>query len=86
MTDHLSPVRNERGFAYYPEIDGTYADMVKVYESSAASRPHMWLHVQDSADFNEYVTVHLSIENAVKLAEQILHLAANHYQNPEASD
>lgn len=72
--EHLAAKTSERGFDHYPALPGAYGGEVEVYESSAASGPHVWLKVTDSP-------LHLRAENATKLAEQLLALVANHYQN-----
>jgi hypothetical protein len=48
--------------------------------------PHIWLNVTYPVDFNRpngptaEATLHLTAENARKLAEQLLYLVDNHYQ------
>jgi hypothetical protein len=81
---HLQAVKSDRGFSRLPEIPGAYGGMVRVYESSAASAPHLWLQVDIPAGVThaerEKATIHLAVEDALKLAEQLQHLVANHYQ------
>lgn len=72
--EHLAATATDRGFDHYPAIPGAYGGEVRAYESSAASGPHVWLSVDGE-------TIHLTAENAKKLAEQLLALVANHYQN-----
>lgn len=72
--EHLAVRTTSRGFAHYLAIPGAYGGEVEVYESSAASGPHVWLKVTESP-------LHLTAANATKLAEQLLALVANHYQN-----
>jgi hypothetical protein len=72
--EHLATETSERGFDRYPAIPGAYGGEVSIYESSAASGPHVWLKVTESP-------LHLTAENATKLAEQLLALVAGHYQN-----
>ncbi|HEY3559695.1 MAG TPA: hypothetical protein VGL05_19635 [Kribbella sp.] len=76
--EHLSARTTDRGFDHYPTIPGAYGGEASVYESSAASGPHVWLNVTESP-------LHLTAENATKLAEQLLALVANHYQNDGAA-
>lgn len=78
MSEHLAPTTSERGFDRYPAIPGAYGGEVSIYESSAASAPHVWLKVTESP-------LHLTAENATKLAEQLLALVAGHYQNEGGS-
>lgn len=72
--ERLAPKTSERGLDRYPAIPGAYGGEAEVYESSAASGPHVWLKVTESP-------LHLTAENATKLAEQLLALVAGHYQN-----
>ena len=89
MSDHLTPKQSNRGFAHLPAIPGAYGGEAKVYESSAASGPHLWLCVTEPTEANKpggpfvEATLHLTVENAAKLAEQIQYLIANHYQGVE---
>jgi hypothetical protein len=85
-TDHLVPVITDRGFMRLPSIPSEYGGEVRVYESSAAIGPHIWLSAEAPVDLNDpggpthTVPIHLTVENAKRLAEQIQHLVANHYQ------
>jgi hypothetical protein len=72
--EHLAATTSDRGFDRYPAISGAHGGEVQVYESSAASAPHVWLKATESP-------LHLTAENATKLAEQLLALVADHYQN-----
>lgn len=75
---YLIPTITDRGFKHMPVISGTYDDHdVRVYESSAADGPHIWLRAWDG---ERVVTVHLPVADSLQLAEQIQWLAANHYQ------
>jgi len=74
LAEHLTPTTSSRGFDRYPAIPGAYGGQAEVYESSAASSPHVWLATTDPR-------LHLTAENAGKLAEQLLALVANHYQS-----
>jgi hypothetical protein len=75
---HMIYTETDRGFIHMPPIDGTYDDhRAKVYESSAVSQPCLWLQ---TADGEHKATVHLTVENALRLADQIVFLARNHYQ------
>lgn len=76
--EHLAATTSERGFDRYPKIPGAYGGHAEVYESSAASGPHVWLKVTESP-------LHLTAENATKLAEQLLGLVAGHYQKGDGS-
>lgn len=92
MSEHLQTTRTDRGFAHMPAIPGAYGGEATVYESSAASSPHIWLNVRmvvTSSDRNAFdvtdATLHLTTENATKLSEQLAYLVANHYQIKEST-
>lgn len=86
VPEHLQPTISDRGFARLPDIPSEYGGYVSVYESSAASGPHIWLHAEAPVNLNEptgpthEVTLHLTAENAWKLADQLRLLVRNHYQ------
>jgi len=68
----------DRGFRHTKAVDGTYADTrVKVYESSAASEPCVWVSASDSG---EDVAVHLTVESARTFAANIIRVCDLHYQ------
>lgn len=78
MNDHLERTISDRGFANYPTIPDAYGTHpARVYESSAASEPMLWLAL---GQHDDPVAVHLTIDNAVRLAHQLLDAAMNHYQ------
>lgn len=78
MKSHLNVSTSDRGFDHLPPIEGAYGGQVRVYESSSAEGPHIWLNAKDSTDD---ATLHLTAADAVKLAEQIMFLIKHHYQN-----
>ncbi len=77
---------DDRGFSALPAIPSTYGGEVRVYESSAAMHPHVWFAVSWPTDLNrphgERVSghLHLTVESAQHLAEQLLHVVEHHYQ------
>jgi hypothetical protein len=83
---HLTAEVTSRGFFHLPDTADTYGGNVSVYESSAAIGPHLWLTVEERVDKSDPnsrlqdATVHLSIEQAEQLIEQIQYLIRNHYQ------
>jgi hypothetical protein len=91
--EHLrATTSNDRGFRRLPPIPGTHggrpAGQVHVYESSAANGPHLWLSVEQPADRNHpengevvEATVHIALDDAMKVADQIRWMAEHHYQN-----
>lgn len=82
MSDHLIPTLTERDFAHLPAIPSEYGGDVQVYESSAAEGPHIWLKAAEAmyGQPETEATVHLTAENAWKLADQLRELVRNHYQ------
>lgn len=87
MTD---PTYTDRGFAQMPAVPSEYGGNVRVYESSAAMGPHIWLTAIAPANLNEpggptvKAPIHLTLANAVVLRDQLTHLIDNHYQGVEA--
>lgn len=83
---HLEPTVTDRGFTHLPPIPGDYGGFTQVYESSAAERPKVWLWVVAATSQNGCpvhpagCSIHLTAENAWKLADQLRHLVENHYQ------
>jgi hypothetical protein len=81
------PTLSERGFKHFDPIPGTYGGDVRVYESSAADSPHVWVRIvqppqpsdDDRANRGD-LTVHLRLEDAALLREQLEYLVAEHYQ------
>jgi hypothetical protein len=89
--DYLQVTTSDRGLDQLPPILGSYGDRltgssVRVYESSSARGPHVWLCAEAPVDLNRpdglkvEASVHLTEENAWHLAEQIMYLVRNHYQ------
>jgi hypothetical protein len=85
--DHLEPMTSGRGFDYLPPIPSEYGGEVSVSESSAASGPHVWLRATAPVDLNEpngpthQVPIHLTAENALRLADQLRYIVEHHYQS-----
>jgi hypothetical protein len=86
MTEHLETITSNRGFDRLPPIPSTHAGDVRVFESSAADGPHIWLKATAPANLNEpegravEAPLHLTAENAWRLAEQLMLLVRHHYQ------
>lgn len=94
---HLEPEASDRGFDSYPPIRGSYGDQltgsyVEVSESSAAIGPHVWLRATAPVNLNEpdgptvEAPIHLTAENAWRLAEQIQRAVREHYQGDASPD
>lgn len=76
---------SDRGFKYMKPIVSSREETVRVYESSAADGPHIWLNVKFVASEHVYNTsgeahAHLTLEEARKLSAQLKWLIRNHYQ------
>lgn len=72
-------------------ITCAYGSEVKVYESSAASGPHIWLNVQtDVGALTQQKpgegTAHLTLEQAELLRDQLSHLISHHYQTEDEQE
>lgn len=89
MTDDApttTPTITHRGFQHMDPVPSTHSGHVKVYESSAAVSPHIWVNVECPANLNEptgpttRATAHLTLENAAILRDQLTYLIDNHYQ------
>lgn len=86
---HLQYETSERGFISLPDIPSSYGGTVNVYESSNAENPHIWLNAVAPKNLNnpsgDTVTapIHLTVENAKALAEQLLFLVDEHYQGSD---
>ena len=71
----------DRGFRHAPPVAGSYGGEARVYESSAASAPHVWVGVVDHQDGD--AAVHLTLEAALEYAENIVRVCRLHYQCQE---
>lgn len=76
------PQTSDRGFKHFDAVPSTYGGGVTVYESSAASSPHIWLRAEENmkAQDSSESTVHLTLESATELRDQLSYLIENHYQ------
>lgn len=74
----------DRGFAHYTPIATQYGHVVRVYESSSAWQPSLWLKIELKEKVGgidpEEATAHLSLDQARELRDQLDHLITNHYQ------
>jgi hypothetical protein len=87
-TPDVEPAYNDRGFKHYAPIPSRYGGHIRVYESSLADSPHIWVMVTAPVDLNNpggethEAPAHLALENAIRLRDQLTHLIDNHYQLP----
>lgn len=85
MTDVEFKLTN-RGFKHYVGIPSTYGGEIKVAESSAASGPHVWVWADYPVNLNDpngerlTASMHLTLEDAERLRDQLTHVIENHYQ------
>lgn len=70
---------SDRGFAQHQPIPGgtAYGGTVRVYESSSALAPRIWLAVEA---LTQSATIHLSLDAARALATDLIDLVEHHYQ------
>lgn len=86
VRDHIEmpSTQSGRGFTQMEPFKCRYGSEVRVYESSAASHPCIWLNVQGDAAAMDLKpgegTAHLTIEQAQLLRDQLDWLIQNHYQ------
>jgi hypothetical protein len=80
-----------RGFKHFKEVPSTYGGHVRLYESSAAGWPHVWLATVCPASLNDptgpgvEAVAHLTLEDAEVLRDQLSWAIAHHYQVETAS-
>jgi hypothetical protein len=70
------PEVTDRGFRVFPYIDLGDDRRVRVYESSAATEPKIWIRIVDD---DGMATAHMRISDARELARQIVWLCNHHY-------
>jgi hypothetical protein len=81
----------DRGFKRMEPFKCSYGSEVAVYESSAATGPHIWLKVHcDTKVLSRQKegegTAHLTLEQACRLRDQLNWLLRNHYQIPDMGE
>lgn len=78
-SEHLIHTFSKRGFKHMPELHCDYGSEVRVYESSAAVSPFIWLDVKHRSGSG---TAHMTLDDAARLRDQLDYLIAHHYQLP----
>ncbi len=86
---HIERTTTDRGFIQFDAVPDTYGGQVRVYESSAAFVPHVWIDIKSPAKLQEVAgppdgmtagTVHLTLDQATQVRDQLTWLIQNHYQ------
>jgi hypothetical protein len=88
MTDHLNITTSGRGFDAFPAVPSEYGGHVSVSESSAAKGPHLWLRATEAmrGQPESKTALHLTAENAWRLADQLRAAVRDHYQGDATPD
>lgn len=74
---------SSRGFKHFDPVEDTYGGNVRVYESSSACEPHIWLAVEQAPEITPELGVahsHLTLEQAKQVIAQLQYLIEHHYQ------
>lgn len=80
---HLAHQTTERGFSHLPPIPSTHGGEISAYESSSATEASVWVRIEEKMHGKDPVdaVVHLTLEDTVKLRDQLDWLIVNHYWN-----
>lgn len=71
----------DRGFKHYDPIDTSYGHKLRVYESSRATEPCLWLGIDADAILNEDPqAIHLTFAEAKALRRTLKRAMKEHYQ------
>lgn len=91
ITDRISEdnvTYSDRGFKFVEEVKDSYGSSVRVSESSSAFTSHIWLRAEGSEVLHKgsnkstkdnEVALHLKIEDAKQLRDNLDYLINNHY-------
>lgn len=71
---------SDRGFKSLEPITDAHGGTVKVYESSAAISPHIWVTIEGVEGVSDSC---LTLEQAEELINQLRYLIDNHWQKSE---
>lgn len=80
---------SDRGFIDLEPITCSYGSKVRVYESSSAESPHIWLNIKVDPEIlhgqpEGEGTAHLTLSQARALRDQLHWMIQNHYQGKAA--
>ncbi len=70
----------ERGFKHYEPIGTAYGHIIRVYESSSADEPKLWLGIDATGAMTGNPTALLTVEQARELQDTLSAAIAQHYQ------
>lgn len=73
----MSAELSDRGFKHWPSVWSRRGEEVRIYESSAAEEPHLWLAVYSG---DQHGTAHLTLDQALIVADLLTAAVQNHYQ------
>lgn len=82
----MEHTHSERGFTQMEPLVCDYGTGIRVYESSAAMAPHIWLALSQGQDpklsnlEKSEAHAHMPLETAEQLRDQLTWLIENHYQ------
>jgi hypothetical protein len=69
---------NARGLSVYDIIDCKYGEKIKVYDSSSATAPHVWVMIDTAENKNDHdggtrieATAHLTVDQATALRDAL---------------
>ena len=76
----------DRGFKHTEPMVLERGEVIRVYESSAAFYPAIWLHVSSEGVYGEgkeVAVAHLTLDDVDELIERLQYLKENHYHFEE---
>ena len=77
---------NERGFASYADgVPSTYGEVVRVYESSSATAPHIWLAIKGKAHLSGPPAPHAKVPYGIAPGGIQAHLTVEQAQRIHAA-
>ncbi len=65
---------SDRGLKHYKPIEDTYGATVSVYESSAASAPHIWVSIDGKCHLSSSPTTHVGVSHGIASGAAFAHL------------
>lgn len=86
MSSKPNVTYTDRGFKHLDPLVCDYGTQIRVYESSSAEAPHIWLALEQGHDprksnlAKSEAHAHLPLETAEQLRDQLSWMIDNHYQ------